>query len=312
EANVTEAVEAAQNNSKVLVFAYHENESNSADTIDGLTLRLSDEQEEMINQIAEAAHEAGNEVIVVLNSDAPVVMAEWIDNVDGILLMYYPGQRGGIATANLLTGAVNPSGKLAFTIPKSDSDTLVTYSDEAFATYQVADEETGVKTTTYYEGINTDYKWFDEMGIEPQYDFGYGLSYTTFEYSDLVITEAAEDGESVGYDVTFTLTNTGDVAGSEIAQVYLGAAEVPEDIQTSVYKLAAYQKVKDIEPGESREVTIHVPQRSLSYWNSNLTSDEIVNEDGSKWTVASGARTIYVGAASDNLLLQEEVEVPSV
>ncbi len=309
DANIEDSIEAAENNDKVVIFAYHENETNTADTIDGLTLRLTDDQELMINSVAEAAHEAGNEVIVVLNTDGPVVMSNWIDSADAILYMYYPGQRGGVATANLLTGVVNPSGKLAYTIPKSDSDTLVTYSDEAFATYEVMDEETGILTTTYYEGINTDYKWFDEMGIEPEFDFGFGLSYTTFEYSDLSVEEAAADGESVGYDVTFTITNTGDVAGSETAELYLGAAEVPDGIQSSMYTLAGYQKVKDIEPGESREVTIHVSERALSYWNSNLTDDEIVNEDGSKWTVATGDRTIYVGASSDNLILEADVTV---
>lgn len=333
QANVDNAIQAAKNNDTVVVFAYAQ-VSDPKDTREETTLKLPAQQQQMILDVAQAAHEAGNKVAVVLNNDSTVVMEEWIDQVDAILEMYYPGQRGGVATAKLLTGEVNPSGKLAYTIPKKDTDTIITYSDYNWSRFEQEDETeeeedsqepgdfpgfpgggfpgfSSKDTTTYFdEGINTGYKWYDENNVEPQFDFGYGLSYTTFAYSDMKVTESLQEGESAGYDVTFTVTNTGDVEGSEVAQVYLGEANVPEGIQTSKYALAGYEKVKDIQPGESREVTIHVSERSLSYWNSN--QEELnVNEDGTKdkWTVAEGARTIYVGASSDNLLMQEEVQV---
>ncbi|MDY3767229.1 MAG: glycoside hydrolase family 3 C-terminal domain-containing protein [Lachnospiraceae bacterium] len=312
QANIDASIEAAKTNDKVVVFAYATSLSNTKTaTREEMSMQLSEDQEEMINTIAAAAHEAGNKVAVVLNATTAVVMGDWLDNVDAVLDMYYPGQRGGYATANLLTGAVNPSGKLAFTIPKEDSDTLITNSDQAWALYQtVTNEAINQKTTIYYEGINVGYKWFDEEEIEPQFDFGYGLSYTDFEYSDLVVTEAPAEGEEIGYDVTFTITNVGDVTGSEIAQLYLGEADVPAGLQSSKYTLAGFEKVKDIEPGESREVTIHVPERELSYWNTPQTELN-EREDGTKdkWTVATGERTIYVGAASDNLLLEETVDI---
>ena len=310
-AQIEEAFEAARNNNKVVIFAYRATNSRNFKTMEEASMRLSAAQEEMITSLAEAAHEAGNDVIVVLNNDGPVVMSSWIDSADAILDMYYPGQKGGPATARVLTGAVNPSGKLAYTVPQSDYDTVITYSDEAFALYQAAaNTKTGVKTTIYSEGINTDYKWFLEKGIEPQFAFGYGLSYTTFDYSNLSVALAPAENESVGYDVTFTVTNTGDVAGSETTQVYLSRANVPAGLQSSPLSLAGFAKVKDLAPGEAREVTIHVGERALSYWNTNL-KELNVRADGTsdKWTVATGERTIYVGAASDNLILSETVTI---
>lgn len=305
--NEARALAAAAENDTVVVFAYAKVSDPGMDR-QSTSLKLDAAQQEMILKVAEAAHAAGNKVVVVLNNDSAVVMEDWIDAVDAILEMYYPGQRGGIATANLLTGAVNPSGKLAFTIPKKDEETILTNSDEAWADWLTEDE--GGNTTNFREGIMTGYRWYDANGIEPQFDFGYGLSYTTFEYSDLSVTFAPYANETAGFDVTFTVTNTGDVTGSEVAQVYLGEAQLPEGLQSAKVQLAGFEKVRDIEPGESREVTIHVSERALSYWNSN--QEELTErEDGTKdkWTLATGARTIYVGAASDNLILNAEIEV---
>ena len=305
--NIDDAFAAARSSNKVLIFAYRATNNRNFKTMEEASMRLSAQQEEMITTLAEAAHNAGNEVIVVLNNDGPVVMSEWIDSADAILDMYYPGQKGGPATANVLTGAVNPSGKLAYTVPKSDYDTVITSSDEAFALYQAAaNTKTNVKTTIYSEGINTDYKWFLEKGIEPQFAFGYGMSYTSFDYSGFTVASAPKDGEKVGYDVTFSITNTGSVKGSETAQVYLGKAEVPNGLQSAPLALAGFQKVKDLEPGETREITIHVGERALSFWNSNLKE---VNENGDKWTVAEGTRSIYVGPASDNLVFEDTIDV---
>lgn len=337
-ANYENALKAAKTNDTVVVFAYHKGESVAA-TLEESTCALDAEQEQLILDVAEKAHENGNKVVVVLNNDTAVTMGNWLDEVDGLLEMYFPGQEGGVATAELLTGEVNPSGKLAYAIPKEDTDTMVTCSEEAFASldieeagkaYTDEDYQKEIKmgrydsleaakegmgesrtnhTADYAEGIYTGYRWYDEYEVEPQYDFGYGLSYTTFAYSDLVVEENAQDGESVGYDVTFTVTNTGDVAGTEIAQVYLGEAKVPEGVQMAKYQLCGYEKIKDMEPGESRTVTIHVDERSLSYWYTD--GEEVEREDGTKdkWTVAEGTRKIYVGAASDDLILESDLNV---
>ena len=372
EDQAAQVKEVAASQDVSIVFAYRQ-ATDPADTLEDTTLRLSEDQVQLINTVAEIAHENDNQVVVVLNNSTAVVMDQWIDNVDGVLEMFFPGQGGGEATANLLTGEVNPGGKLAYAIPKKDSDTLLTYSQEAFDKYEVPDEDEdedeagdgpatqadegpgggfpgggfpggdfpgggfpgggfpgggfppfgggAPNTTNYDEGILTGYRWYDsigaELGIEPLYDFGYGLSYTTFEYSDLSVVENADDGDDVGYDVTFTVTNTGDVAGDEIVQLYLGQADesvLPEGIQSAPLQLAGYERVKDLQPGESREVTLHVSQRSLSYWNSTLGDDELMEfPDGTKgkWTVAECDRTIYVGSSSDwkDLTLQKTVAV---
>ncbi|MDY3766944.1 MAG: glycoside hydrolase family 3 C-terminal domain-containing protein [Lachnospiraceae bacterium] len=337
-ANYENALKAAETNDTSVVFVYHKGQS-VANTLEDSSCALDAEQEQLILDVAERAHANGHKVVVVLNNDTAVTMGNWIDQVDGLLEMYFPGQEGGVATAELLTGEVNPSGKLAYAIPKEDTDTMVTCSQEAFDATNIAepgkaytdeDYQKEIKmgrydsleaakegmgenrtnhTADYSEGIYTGYRWYDEYDVEPQYDFGYGLSYTTFEYSDLIVEENVLDGESVGYDVTFTVINTGDVAGTEIAQVYLGEAEVPEGVQMAKYQLCGYEKIKDVEPGESRTVTVHVDERSLSYWYTDSEAIERADGTKDKWTVAEGTRTIYVGAASDDLILESDITV---
>lgn len=293
QANYDAAVQAAKDYDTVVMTVYHR------ETNDELALD-DEEQEKLLLDVVAAAKEAGNKVVVVGYLGVPVDVTAWIDDVDAFIQMWLPGQAVGEATANLLTGAVNPSGKLPVTWPKSADDAQIDGLPETGSEIYVD------------EGIYMGYRWYDENDIEPMYDFGYGLSYTTFEYSDLVVEEAAEEGEEYGYDVTFTVTNTGDVTGSETAQVYLGEVEVPENIMIAKYQLAGFTKVKDLEPGESRTVTVHIDQRSLSYWDVNIDDENMYQrEDGTqdKWTVAAGERTIYVGAASDNLILSENVTV---
>ena len=329
-------------------------------------LNISADQEQLILDVAKAAHEAGHKVIVVICNETAVTIQNWVDSADAILMMYHSGQRGGAATANLLSGVVNPSGKLAYVMPKEGNQTVVTYSEEQFNKQEMAaaganltlddlralnDGELqrifdSVSSTlqmryrlsfnnldefraaldgenantilnaivskyrsasdSYYdEGIYTSYRLYDALDLEqPRYDFGYGLSYTTFAYSDLKVKERAVLGETTGYDVSFKVTNTGDVAGREVAQLYMGkASNLPEGIQSAPVQLAGFHKTDLLQPGQSETVTIHVDQRALSYWNQTLT--DVLD----KWTVAEGKRTIYVGAASDDLILQEDVDV---
>ena len=141
---------------------------------------------------------------------------------DAIMNIWPPGQEGGLAVAELLAGKVNPSGKTALTMPAKDTDTLVSDTPEHRKTRYESYRKDGKKVIDFDEGIFSGYRWYDKEGVKPLYAFGHGLSYTTFSYSDLTVS---------GTDVTFTVTNTGAVPGTEIAQVYLGAAEVPAGVQ---------------------------------------------------------------------------------
>ncbi len=213
---------------------------------------------------------------------------------DAIMNIWTPGQEGGLAVAQLLTGKMNPSGKLAITMPKTDTDTLITDTPEHRKTRYESYIKDGKKVIDFDEGIFFGYRWYEKEGVKPLYPFGHGLSYTTFSYSDLSVS---------GQDVTFTVTNTGTVPGTEIAQVYLAAAKVPSHIQMAEKQLCGFARIEDIAPGESRTVTITIPERSFCYWDpqAELTSRPDGTRD--KWVKARGPRAIYVGASCENLPL---------
>lgn len=293
------AIDAAKTHKKVIYFAYDKGESSAGGMSFGRgSLDLAQDQLDLMQDVIVAAKENGNQVIIVLNAALPVKM-DWLNDVDAVLEMWLSGQSGGKAAALLLTGEENPSGKLPVTFPKSENDT----QHGEFVTGYVPEKVNNIDPEKGGEGIFSGYRWYDKADIEPLFEFGYGLSYTDFAYSDLSI-EKLEDG----YNVTFTVTNIGDVTGSEIAQVYLGAANVPEDVQMAEYRLAAFARVEDLAPGASVTVTTKVEGRELCYWDTDMD----VEEGTEKWVVAEGERTFYVGASSDDLLLSENVNVKDI
>ena len=147
--------------------------------------------------------------------------------------------------------------------------------------------------TTYSEGVNVGYRWFDKENIEPLFAFGHGLSYTTFEYSGLRVAKAADGG----LDVKLNIKNTGGVASDEVPQVYLSApGEIPAGVQFPVRSLVAFDRIH-LSAGESKNVTLHVAPRQLQYWST---------KDG-KWVTATGKRTVSVGGSSRNLRLNQSI-----
>jgi beta-glucosidase len=148
--------------------------------------------------------------------------------------------------------------------------------------------------TTYSEGVNVGYRWFDKEKIDPLFAFGHGLSYTTFAYSGLKV-EKASDG---GLDVMVNIKNTGRADSDEVPQVYLGApSEIPAGVQFPVRTLAAFDRIH-LAAGEAKAVTLHVVSRQLQYWSTK----------GSKWVTATGKRTVSVGASSRDLRVEQTID----
>ncbi len=261
------------------------------------SLDVPADQMRLLGDVKAAMHPDAK--LIVLHNNGQVYALGDVDEMaDAVLNIWTPGQEGGQAAAELLLGQVNPSGKLAITIPAKDTDTLVSDVEAHRATRYTGYMKDGKKVIDFDEGIFCGYRWYDKEGVTPLYAFGHGLSYASFAYSDLTVS---------GHDVTFTVTNTGDVAGTEIAQIYLGAAQVPEGVQMAEKQLCGFARLEDLQPGACRTVTVTIPERSFCYWN---TDGELVSRpDGTmdKWTRAEGTRQVFVGPASDNLSLTGEI-----
>ena len=237
------------------------------------------------------------QLIVLHNYGQLYALGEVDALADAVMNIWTPGQEGGQAVAELLTGAVNPSGKQALSVPARDCDTLVTDTDAhkttRYLSYIAAD---GKRLIDFDEGIFTGYRWHDRTGVKPLYAFGHGLSYTEFEYSALQIS---------GQSATFTVTNTGSIPGTEIAQVYLGAAEnIPAHIQMAQKQLCGFARLENIQPGESRTVSIEIPERSFCCWDPQAELQTRPDGTKDKWVHTAGPRTVYIGGSSDNLPLQ--------
>jgi beta-glucosidase len=246
---------------------------------------LPGDQDQLVDEIATV----NPNTIVVLNTSQPVALP-WADKVKGVLEMWWPGDEGGWSTANLLLGKVSPAGRLPVTWGKKLTDYPATDPRYPERSHKGVDGK-----TTYSEGVNVGYRWFDKENIDPLFPFGYGLSYTTFEYSGLK-TAKADDG---GVDVTVAIKNTGSVDSDEVPQVYLSAPnDIPEGVQFPVRALVAFDRV-NIPAGQTRTVTLHVLPRQLQYWS---TKDQ-------KWMTASGERTLSVGGSSRALALHAEIDV---
>jgi len=246
---------------------------------------LPGDQAKLIDDVAAA----NPNTIVVMNVSQPVAMP-WLDKVKAVLQMWYPGDEGGWATADLLLGRASPAGRLPFTWPKRLQDGPANNPSHPERSSK------GVQgKTTYAEGINVGYRWFDQQNIEPLFPFGFGLSYTTFEYSGLKVSR----GPDGGLDVSFSLHNAGKVTSDEVPQVYLGAPkEPPSGAQFATKALAAFDRIS-ISAGQTKTITLHLARRRLEYWS---TADN-------RWETAAGSRTLYVASSSRDVRLQQEVNI---
>jgi beta-glucosidase len=248
---------------------------------------LPGEQDQLVEEISAV----NPNTIVVLNTSQPVALP-WVDRVKAILEMWWPGDEGGWATARLLLGKTNPAGRL----PMTWASRLEDYPANDLR-YPERSADGVDHKTTYSEGINVGYRWFDRENIEPLFAFGYGLSYTTFAYSALKL----DRGAGGGIDVRFQIENTGAVDGDEVAQVYVGApAESPSGARFPKRSLVAFERIH-VPARQTKLVTLHVERRQLQYWSTV----------GGRWATAGGERSVFVGASSRDWRLQQNVTVPS-
>jgi len=230
------------------------------------------------NRLIDAVAKVNPNTIVVLQLGAPVLMP-WKDSVKGILLMYLAGQAGGAATADLLLGKINPSGKLAETFPNALED------NSSFNYFPGTS-----KSVQYRESIFVGYRYYDTVRKAVAYPFGYGLSYTTFEYSNLQVEEL----EPYRYHVTVDITNTGKEAGAEIVQLYVHCNA--SSIFRAEKELKGFAKVF-LEAGETKKAELTLDKRSFAYYNTK----------GKDWCVEKGTYQLLVAASATDIRLSHEI-----
>jgi len=270
---------------------------------EGLDLKTLDLPEEQ-NKLIEAVAAANPQTIVVLETGSPATMP-WVDKVAGVIEAWYPGIRGAEALASIAEGTVNPSGKLAITFPKSDADlphpNLVMpppLSERRFpgpggnVTEFMSTMAKGLPPFQVYydEKLKVGYKWYDAENKPVLFPFGFGLSYTSFEYSGLSVS----DGNAPG--VAFTVKNRGSRSGTEIAEVY---CSLPEAAREPPKRLIGWSRV-ELGPGESKQVSVAVSRDRLA----------VYDEGSDNWKLVPGSYTFMVGGSSQDLPLRKDIALP--
>ncbi len=264
--SISAAVSAAQSASTAVVVVSDDTESEATDRP---SLNLPSAQDELIEAVAAA----NPNTVVVINAGAPVAMP-WLSQVAGVLDAWYPGQTSGTSLASVLFGQTDPSGHLPVTFPASLSQV------PASTTAQFPGNGSQVQ---YSEGIDVGYRWYGANNVTPLFPFGFGLSYTQFAFSNLQISPSTVDGTQ-DVQVSATVTNTGQRAGSDVAQLYLGdppaSGEPPR-------QLAGFQRVT-LAPGASAQVSFTVTPQEESWWDDSANG----------WTQTEGTYGVYVGDSS--------------
>ena len=255
-----------------------ESESEGADR----TFDLPFGQEELIRQLSAA----NRKTIVAVTSGGNVDPGNWLDHVPAYLEMWYPGEQGGSALAEILFGAVNPSGRLPATFERRLED------NPTFATYY---PEGDTNRVFYKEGVFVGYRGYEHNGVKPLFPFGYGLSYTKFNYANLTIAPATGAAD-VLFTVSFDVTNSGDRAGADVAQLYV--ADDHSKIARPEKELKGLAKVM-LQPGETKHVSVNLDARAFAYFNPAAK----------QWRITPGNFGIVVGRSSVEIVLQGSVKV---
>ena len=252
---------------------------------------LTTTEKDMIARVSDQFRPLGKPVIVIINSGSVMETASWRDRVDAILCAWQPGEEGGNSVADILTGKVNPSGKLTMTWPISATDHPSTKNfPQEMDNYTFREalgwgaQIPGHDYTNHEEDIYVGYRYFDSFNKNVAYPFGYGLSYTTFEYSKPAVKV---NGNKITVQVT--IKNSGKTAGKEIAQVYVAAPK--GTIEKPQHELKGFAKTRELKPGESQTLTIQMEKRDLASFD----------EANSRWLTEAGTYTFEIGASSRDI-----------
>ena len=251
---------------------------------------LTEQESGMIEAVCAAFHKASKKVVVILNVGGVIETASWKNLPDAVLLAWQAGQEGGNSVADVLKGVANPSGKLTMTFPVRYEDHASSRNfpiDMAFGMFgkdKDAEPQRNVDYTEYEEGIYVGYRWFDKQGLEVSYPFGYGLSYTRFEWSEASVKSSR--GETA---VSVKVTNTGKIPGKDVVELYVAAPQ--GELDKPVKELKAYAKTRELQPGESQLVTLKVK-------NSELAS---YDESASAWVTDAGHYDFMLGSSSRDI-----------
>ncbi|MEI0603829.1 glycoside hydrolase family 3 C-terminal domain-containing protein [Brachyspira alvinipulli] len=278
---IEEAVNISKDKDIVIIFAGLIN-SYESEGFDRKHLNLPENHNHLIEEISKV----NKNIVVVLSIGAPVLMP-WIDKVKGIVNLYLAGEAAVSAAFNIIFGIVNPSGKLAETFPlKLEDNPSYKYFPG------------GNKSVEYRESIFVGYRYYDKAEKDVLFPFGFGLSYTSFEFSNLIVSDANTIAGLDNIHVVFDIKNTGDMFGCEVAQIYISAPE--NNIFKAKKELKGFIKIF-LEPNETKTVIIKLNKRSFSFYNAETKQYEIEN----------GLYTIYVGNSSRNLILSKSMEINS-
>lgn len=282
---LTSLITTAASEQEVAVISLGRQAGEGADRTDSKgDYLLGDDEIALIDAVSGAFHAQGKKVVVVLNVNGVIDTAQWSHKVDAILLAYMAGQETGHAVADVLSGAVNPSGKLAQSFPLSYA------SVPSASTFPGEDTDgDGEPDDLYYnEGIYVGYRYYSTFDKAVSYPFGFGLSYTSFGYTSPAITSnTLAKGAAGSLVLTATITNTGAVSGKEAAQVYVTAPEVK--LQKPTIELKAFAKTKQLAPGAAEQLSFTIPASILASF------DEASNQ----WIVEPGSYSAYISPSSD-------------
>ena len=278
------------------------NSGEGGDRVEANDFLLTAQEKDMIKQVCEAFHQAGKKVAVVLNIGGVMETASWKEQPDAILCAWQGGQEGGNSVADILSGKVNPSGKLPMTFPIHLNDhasnanfpldgkpmdmSSMLFGKEKAEKDKVKNED----FTRYEEGIFVGYRHFDKTNLAVSYPFGYGLSYTSFEYENM---EAVLKNDTL--HVSLAVKNTGTQAGKEVVQIYVSKPD--SGIERPNQELKAFSKTRTLAPGETVIMSLQIPVSDLSYWD----------EASAGWKLEKGTYKIQAGASSRDIRLTMDI-----